>query len=199
MIVVVSVLVFLSLACTALAGSGDGNDASGVGVNNHSNETPTPTIGGGDLGTTLTPVPSACSGLSGALEMQVLVGPAETVGLTPISMGNIPFTVVSEGEAYLIQGAGSITYEETLEAAWGTYTVSFDMQSTLDGACSGQPGSEYLDLTVEVSGDQMVEVRSDGFQGDYPWSGTHTLNLSFPLEEGAVMEGEGWAFILHFN
>ena len=50
-----------------------------------------------------------------------------------------------------------------------------------------------------MSGDQMVEIRSEGYQADFPWSGTQELDLSFPLEEGALSEGEGWAFALHLN
>jgi hypothetical protein len=45
----------------------------------------------------------------------------------------------------------------------------------------------------------MIEVRAEGFQGDYPWTGTHELNLSFPLEDGAIAEGEGWIFVLHLS
>ena len=54
-------------------------------------------------------------------------------------------------------------------------------------------------MTAEMNGEQMVEVRADGFRGDYPWNGTHTLNLSFPLEDGAMVEGEGGAFVLHLS
>jgi hypothetical protein len=162
--------------------------------------TPTPTITGGSS-TELKPSPAAnrCGGLSGELEMQILVGPADAVGLEPFSVGEIPFSIVSDGEANLVQGGGAISYEGTLEEAWGTYSVSFDMEATLDGECGGEPGSEELNIIVETSGEQMVEVRAEGFQGDYPWSGTQTQNLSFPLEDGAKLEGEGWAFVLHLS
>jgi hypothetical protein len=56
-----------------------------------------------------------------------------------------------------------------------------------------------LNLALTVSGEQMVEVRAEGFSGDYPWSGTHEFSLSFPAEEGASAEGEGWVFVLHLN
>jgi hypothetical protein len=71
------------------------------------------------------------------------------------------------------------------------------MKGTFEGECIGEPGSEELEIITEMSGEQIVEVRADGFQGDYPWSGTHTLYLTLPLEEGAVVEGEGCAFVLH--
>lgn len=162
--------------------------------------TPTPTpVAGGAPEEKLTPTASRCDGLSGELEMQVLVGPAEVVGLEPFAVGGIPFTVVSDGEAYIVEGGGEISYEEILSEEWGTYTVSLDMEGTIDGECRGADGSEELDITIEMSGEQMVEVRAEGFQGDYPWAGTHELTLSFPLEDGAISEGEGWAFVLHLN
>jgi len=73
------------------------------------------------------------------------------------------------------------------------------MTAVLSGICFGDTGNETLDLIVDVSGEQMVEVRAEGFSGDYPWSGTHQLELSFPLVEGVSAEGGGWAFILHTN
>ena len=54
-----------------------------------------------------------------------------------------------------------------------------------------------VNMTVETCGEQMVEIRADGFSGDYPWSGKHMLNLTFSLESGLSAEGESWAFILH--
>jgi hypothetical protein len=159
--------------------------------------TPTPTEA--SQGASQVPVASRCDGLSGELEMQVLVGPAEVAGLEPYAVGTIPFYVVTEGETYIVQGGGAISYQQVLEAVWGTYTVSLDMQSTIDGECRGEDGSEELNITIEVSGEQMIEVRAEGFQGDYPWTGTHELNLSFPLEDGAIAEGEGWIFVLHLS
>ena len=162
--------------------------------------TPTPTkTAGGSIEMTPSPVINRCDGLSGELEMQILVGPADAVGLEPLSIGNIPFTVVPHEGVYLVQGGGAISYQATLEEDWGTYSVSFDMGTTLAGLCLGEPGSEELKITVEPSGEQLVEVRSKGFQGDYPWTGTPTLDLSFPLEDGATLEGEGWAFVLHLS
>ncbi|MBN2044652.1 MAG: hypothetical protein JW757_06510 [Anaerolineales bacterium] len=199
-ILAVSVMILLSLACATLTdGGNDANPNSSEG-NIQPDATPTPTtIGGGDMGVEPSLVANRCSGLSGALEMQILVGPADAVGLPPVSMGEIPFSVVPEGEVYLVQGEGSVSYQETLTEAWGTYSVSFNMEGALFGECKGEPGNEALDITVEMSGEQMVEVRADGLQGDYPWSGTQSLDLSFPLEDGAAQEGEGWTFVLHLS
>jgi hypothetical protein len=140
-----------------------------------------------------------CQGLTGELEMQVMVGPAEVVGLEPTAVGSIPFSVQSDGARYTIQGGGVLTYQDVLTEEWGTYTVTFDMDTTLSGECSGDENSGTLDVLIELTGEQMVEVRAEGFTGDYPWSGTRESNLSFPLEEGSVAEGEGWAFVLHLN
>ena len=73
------------------------------------------------------------------------------------------------------------------------------MEGTLSGECAGEAGSEILNIMATMSGEQMVEIRSKGYQADFPWSGTQELDLSFPLEEGAVTEGEGWSFILHLD
>ena len=51
-----------------------------------------------------------CEGVSGSLEMQILAGPAEAVGMEPYAVGNIPFFVVEERGIYMIQGGGDISY-----------------------------------------------------------------------------------------
>ena len=144
-----------------------------------------------------TPILNRCDGLNGQLEMLVQVGPAEVVGLEPFAVGEIPFSVQSDGGTYNVDGGGSISYQDVLSADWGTYTVSLNMENTLQGVCTGEDGNEEMKISIEMSGNQMVEVRATGFQGDYPWEGTNFLNLSFPLEDGAKHEGEGWSFILH--
>lgn len=161
--------------------------------------TPTYTPESGDALLTPASTTSRCEGLSGTLEMQVLAGPAEAVGLEPFAVGEIPFSVVRDGNIYTIQGNGTIAYQQVLEKEWGTYSVTLDMTPIVSGECSGTVGSETLHMIVEASGEQMVEVKAEGFSGDYPWSGTHQLELTFLLEEGASAEGEGWAFILHLN
>ena len=160
--------------------------------------TPTPT-GSGQIVEPSPEVVSGCQGLSGELEMLVLVGPAEAAGLEPFAVGAIPFSVQSNGGIHTIQGGGPITYEEVLTEAWGTYTVSMNMDTTVSGECVGDEGNETLNVVIEMAGEQMLEVRADGFSGDYPWSGSHQADLIFPLQEGTTLEGEGWAFVLHLN
>lgn len=150
----------------------------------------------------VTPSPSVesrCDDLSGTLEIQVLVGPADAAGLEPFAVGEIPFSVQAEGGIYRVQGGGPISYQEVLTEEWGTYTVSLEMDTTIGGQCGGDAGSEALNMAVEMSGEQLLEVRADGFSGDYPWSGTSMVDLTFPLEEGNMQAGEGRAFILHLN
>jgi len=161
--------------------------------------TPTPTtVGSGPIITPSLTV-NGCESLSGSFEMQVLVGPADAVGLEPVAVGDIPFSVVTEDAAYIIDGSGVISYADILEMEWGTYAVSMDMEASVSGTCSGEAGSEALNVTFQISGEQMVEVRAEGFEGDYPWSGTQALDLYYPLEEGAIAGGEGWSFVLHLR
>jgi hypothetical protein len=157
----------------------------------------TPTPAGGVVGT---PSPATrCSGLSGEIEVKVVVGPAEAVGLEPLAVGTVPFAVASGQAPYPVQGGGAISYDNTLTADWGTYQVMLDMAMTVAGECIGAEGSESLQLTLEASGEQMVEVNAGGFQGQYPWQGTNTFDLEYPLVDGATVEGEGYVFILHLS
>ena len=164
--------------------------------------TPTPTLGSApEIAPSATPMPVAgpCAGMSGELETQIMVGPAEAVGLEPVAVGTIPFAVTSDEPPYAVDGQGSLSYEDTLQKEWGTYSVSLEMDGTVDGACAEEDGTPMLDLTVTMSGEQMVEVSVGGQNWQYPWSGERSLNLSFPLEEGATVAGEGWSFVLHLN
>jgi len=160
--------------------------------------TPTPTTTIGDR-ISPSPPPSRCDSLGGNLETQVLIGPSDAVGLEPLAIGTIPFTVVPTRDAYIIEGNGPITYQEVLEKEWGTYTVEFDLEAVVSGSCQGDEQSGVLNMAVETSGEQLVEIEAEGYQGEFPWSGTQEFNLSFPIEEGASVTGEGWAFVLHLN
>ncbi len=164
--------------------------------------TPSPTPTAEPLVLPATPSPSVasrCQGLSGALEVQVLVGPAEAVGLEPVSVGDVPFSVTTQEAPYWVEGQAPIVYEAVLEEKWGTYTVTMDLETAVSGECMGEAGSELLDLVLDMSGEQLVVVESEGFSGEYPWAGTHALDLSFPLEEGATADGEGWVVVLHLG
>lgn len=139
-----------------------------------------------------------CAGLAGSLEMQVMVGPSEVVGMEPVAVGQIPFSVVSQEGIYRIDGGGPLNFDEQVfEAEWGTYTVNFSADSDITGECKVLDAGEVLQMTIVMDGEQMVTVRADGFQGDYPWSGTRELAVSFPVEESSTQSGEGWMLVLH--
>jgi hypothetical protein len=127
--------------------------------------------------------------------MQVLVGPAEVAGLEPVAVGQLPFAVVSDAPPYLVEGGGAIEYADVLTADWGSYEVTMDQQGTITGECSG----DVLSLHVETTGSQITTVTAGGNTTQYPWEGSHSFDLQYPLEEGATVEGEGWAFVLHLN
>jgi hypothetical protein len=185
--VTIGLALITTLGCNILSGSGP--DSNPI-------PSPTPTdsfVMGQDS------ISSRCNDLSGTLEFQVLVGPSDAVGLDPVAIGEIPFSVLDNGDSFSVQGGGALTYHEVLEEEWGTFTVNFDMDTQINGTCVDAEGSGQLNLNLIASGDQMVEVRSEGFQGDYPWSGTHEFDLNFPLEEGSQREGEGWVLVLHLK
>lgn len=161
--------------------------------------TPTPTKAMQVVPPTITPTPSKCAGLAGELEVMVLVGPAEVVGLEPHSVGNIPFAVVTDEAPYLIQGGGGLEYADILTKEWGTYEVTMNLDFVITGDCDADGNSGELALAVEITGSQMVEVIAEGFQGKYPWEGTHPFDFTFPLEEGSSFAGEGYTFILHLK
>ena len=162
--------------------------------------TPTPTSPPAPA-SAATPLPAAsgCEGLAGQLEIQVLVGPAEAAGLEPVAVGNVPFAVTASEPPYPVEGQGPISYEATLGAEWGTYVVTMDLDMAVQGECSGQAGDEQLDLVLDMTGEQLVVVDSGDFHGEYPWAGEQSRNLTFPLEEGATAQGEGWVVVLHLD
>lgn len=161
--------------------------------------TPTPTKAVQVVPPTQTETPSKCAGLSGELEIQILVGPAEAVGLTPHSVGSIPFSVTSDEAPYPVQGGGSFDYGDILVKEWGTYEVTMEMSGSVNGTCSDSESGEELTLGLELIGSQLVVVTSDGFSSEYPWEGTLPFDLVFPIEEGASFEGEGYVIVLHLN
>jgi len=176
--------------------------ATAAGAAEVATMTPSPTPTDEPLMQPATPSPSVasrCQGLAGTLEVQVLVGPAEAVGLEPVAVGQVPFAVTTEQAPYQVEGQAPIAYEATLEEAWGTYTVNMDLDLAVSGECKGEGGSELLDLALNMNGEQLVVVDAQDFHGEYPWSGAHTLNLSFPLQEGATAQGEGWVVVLHLG
>jgi hypothetical protein len=119
--------------------------------------------------------------------------------MEPVAVGEVPFAVTTQQDPYWVQGQAPISYEATQEHEWGTYSVNLDLDMAVSGECTGEDGSELLDLVLEMSGEQMVVVDAQGFHGEYPWSGTQTRDLSFPLQEGATAQGEGWVVVLHLG
>lgn len=180
---------FLITSCNLLSGSNGGTVA-----------TPTPTIlPGGGVGQPEEPQ-NPCEGLTGTLEMQLLVGPSEAVGLTPYTFATIPFSVVKEGSVFLVQGNGPVEYyEDILEEEWGTYAVQFEGETMVSGTCVADDVSGTLNVYLQMEGEQMVIVVVEGVEYTYPWVGTPSLTASFPFEDGAQQAGEGWNLILHLD
>ena len=162
--------------------------------------TPTPTIlGDGGVGQPEGPQ-NACDGLTGTLEMQLLVGPSEAVGLLPFTFANIPFTVVKEGNVYLVRGNGPTEYyEDVLEADWGTYTVQFDGETAISGTCVDTETPGMINFYIQMEGEQTVVIIVEGIETTYPWAGSPSVTASFPILDGAQQSGEGWNLILHLD
>lgn len=159
--------------------------------------TPTPTEPAGILLPTEEET-NRCAGLAGNLEVQILVGPSEAVGMEPLALGIVPFSVIAQEGVYSIEGGGPISFEEQVyEEAWGTYTVNFDADSQISGSCEPLDDGGVLNLIFIMTGEQMVVVDSEGFYGEYPWSGTQEIRANFPVEEGVSHSGEGWTLVLH--
>ncbi len=141
-----------------------------------------------------------CDGLSGNFEMQVLVGPAEVADLEPFGIGSIPFSVEYDQGLYLVQGEGTIDFEDELEAVWGTYTVFFDMLGVIDGVCTQNDDGAVLDITFNMTGHQVFIVNAPGMmQAEYPQDFAHEFDYSFPVVDEATESGYGWALILHLD
>ena len=162
--------------------------------------TPTPTtLPGGGVGQPEAPR-NPCEGLTGTLDLQLLVYPSEAVGLTPFTMASIPFTVTGEDGVYLVQGNGQTEYyEDVLEEEWGSYTVQFYGETTVSGTCVAGDTSGTLNVYIQMEGEQTIVVVAEGIETTYPWAGTTSYTASFPFEDGAQQAGEGWNLILHLD
>jgi len=86
-----------------------------------------------------------------------------------------------------------------LEAEWGSFTVKFDGETTISGECVSKDAKGILSVLLEMDGSQTVEVVVEGVTSTFPWVGTPQLNTSFPIEDGAQVQGEGWVLVLHLN
>ena len=164
--------------------------------------TATPTQVGDVLGSSQeTETESPCRGLSGTLELEILVGSAESVELPPTSVGRIPFSVVEEGNTFLVEGEGSLDYyQEVLGEAWGTYTVTFEADSIITGICETTDDEPMLDLILTLSGISLnAVVVYDGIPHEFQWSGERADVITLPLIEGASQQIEGLLVTLHLE
>lgn len=182
--------------CSSLVGCGV---YSNVKPDAGQSPTATSTMAGGVFVTDI-PEKHPCEGLSGTFELQILVGPAEAVGLKPTSVGQIPFDVIPDGEIFTIRGGGPMDYYvETEKHEWGTYTVTFDGDVVVRGDCVSRDNGGMLNVNVVLNGEQNIEVNVEGNISNYPWSGVPQMTVNFPIEDGATREGEGWVLILHLK
>ncbi len=186
------ILMLAAILMTACGGTSKMNDAPEA--------TPTPT----ELLVIDPPTPTEnsnpCDGLVGTIEMQVLVGPSEAVGMEPVSVGNIPFKVSGAGGTYLASGGGPLLFDEQVyEAEWGTYSVNFSADTIIKGSCLLSGETATLDLIITMDGEQNVVVQAEGFKGEYPWAGTREISAVLPAVEGASVSGEGWVVVLHLG
>ena len=169
-------------------------------ISNQTLATPTPTLSGGAGILTPTVEQNSCEGLTGTLELQLLIGPSEAVGLEPTTTASIPFSVETVGESYLVSSSGPVDYyEDVYEAEWGSFTVTFEGETVISGECLSQDDRSQLNILLEMAGEQIVTIIVEGTETTFPWSGTPTINASFPLMDGAQAQGEGWQLILHLN
>lgn len=177
-------------SCNLLSGSNGGTVA-----------TPTPTtLPGGGVEQPIEEQKNPCEGLSGALELQLLVGPSEAVGLTPYTFATIPFTVVREGNVFLVRGNGPVAYyEDVLEEDWGTYTVQFEGEITVSGTCVATEAPGVINFYVQMDGEQMIVVVVEGMEHTYPWVGMPSIMASFPILDKEKQSGEGWVLELHID
>ena len=79
------------------------------------------------------------------------------------------------------------------------YEVTLDLRASISGEFAEGPDGPTLAMSIYMSGEQLVEVEADRFQGEYPWSGEVSLDLSFPVTDGATAQGEGWVLMLHLD
>ena len=124
---------------------------------------------------------------------------AEAFRSEPTAIGKVPLGVNSPSAPYILEGTNAINYESVLEERWGTYSVFFNMDINISGDCLVDTSDEQLDLIVKYSGEQLVEIEAEGFQGEYPWSGTDKIAISLLLQNGATIRSEGWQFVLHVD
>jgi hypothetical protein len=133
------------------------------------------------------------------LEVQILIAPSDAVGLEPLAVGELPFTVTGDTSPYPLSGATALSYQDTLHEKWGTYDVQFDADMTVTGKCLDANQKASLEMVVTMDAEQVLTVTVDGTSTEFPWAGTHTREFVLPAENGATAQGEGWAFVLYLD
>lgn len=168
-------------------------------------DAPTPTLAPTATSTTSpTPSPtlSPCDGLTGHLEVRILVGPAAAVGLETHAVGSIPFTINSGRTPYSVSGGDHISFHDVLSEDDIHYDVSFEADVVFEGTCEGGPGGTQLLLGLEMAWDQVVVVTAEDFHRTYPKSGENAANVTLPLIDGASASmggGEGMEVVLRLG
>lgn len=193
----ICLILMITLACNFPGQNGD--SPTDTSPSHEEKETPTPTPGSGGIVTPTVSERNACNQLSGSLDVYVMAGPGEAVGLDPFLVASVPFQVTNDGGVYLVQGSGAGTYNDILTRDWGTYEVSMDLQFTVSGECLATEDSAQLDITLTMEGRQSVVIESPGLSGEYPWEGSTNIDFSIPVVEGASASGEGWQVVLHLK
>jgi len=132
----------------------------------------------------------------GRIEVRVVV--SEASGLVdPFTIGEIPFEVTTQYAPYRVAGRSKLIYKNKTEVDWGSYKGDINLLGTITGQCMTGENDGELRLTINMSGNQFVVIRSKGFNKQIPWSGGASIPLTFGYSEGYTMAGEEWLFILH--
>jgi len=200
----VSCLLVFTLAC-ALSPSPTATQSEPSAVSTAAvapaTRTPTPSPAIQELPSRTHAAPATrCKGLNGSIELRVPLEVAAIEGLELFADGRIPFSVTAPQEPYTVEGAGRITYQDSVVEDDSTYEVTLEGDVTIDGTCTGSAGSETLQLKVTMSGWTSVRIFAPGspvLEGTI--EGGRTVDATFPLEEGAAVEREDWTLILHLQ
>jgi hypothetical protein len=138
--------------------------------------------------------------LSGAIEVQIPVGPAAAVGLETHAVGEVPFQVTTGGPPYGVEGGGHISFHDVLIDDEITYDVVFEADIVFDGSCEDSPGNMKLELDFDMAWNQVVEVTAPDFHEVYPVAGDEAVMITFPLIDGATASaGENSLLVLRLG
>jgi len=120
--------------------------------------------------------------------------------LEPTTAARIPFIVKPLGGNDIVSGNGPVEYyEDIYEAEWGSFSVTFEGETAISGECLSLDDQNELNIQVNMADKQTITIIVEGTETTFPWSGTPTIEASFPLVDGAQAQGEGWQLILHLD